>query len=149
MIAVPLAYGEIFDKLTILELKQVRIPDQAACSRVGNELHLILQKIDNDLPAWRDDSELEQLLTDLRRINGRLWNLENRVRKLLFEDKRNTPEFSEASGEIFGRNEQRAQTKRRINLLLESGLVEEKHHAASAASSLGLTMEFSDEDDDE
>lgn len=147
MIAIPIAYGDIFDKLTILELKQERIPDAGACARVGNELHLLCHKLDTDLPSWRVNIELEQLLTDLRRINGRLWNLENRVRKLLADGSQELPAFNAAAGEIFGRNEQRAQTKRRINLLLESGLVEEKHHAASAASALGLTMDIPDGED--
>ena len=140
MISIQLAYGDVFDKLTILEIKLVRLTSQEAAARVGNELDLLRDQLEFRMPGWRLHQELVRLINDLRSGNGRLWNLENTVRTQLATEGVGL-RFAETAGEIFARNEQRARLKRSINLLLESPLCEEKEYAASAASSLGIKLE--------
>lgn len=139
MIEVPVAYGDAFDKLTILEIKAIRLESPAARHNVLHERRRLGERLSTMLHDWEQHEELTPALNDLRSVNGRLWDLENNARMQLSANGK-TLQLAETAAEIFARNEQRAFLKRRINDILNSPLVEEKQYAASAASSIGLQL---------
>jgi hypothetical protein len=124
-ISVPIAYGELIDKITILEIKSARIRDAAKLANVRTELDLLNQTWDAD-PASRIDIAAER--ADLRRVNEALWDIEDHIR-LKEKAKAFDDEFVELARSVYIRNDERAAIKRVINQKLGSTLVEEKSYA--------------------
>jgi len=123
-ILVPISPGELLDKITILRIKQVRIPDAAKLANVKLELALLEQ-------TWRDCGCAAQALAAderaLQDVNERLWDIEDRIRDK--ESKQSFDrDFIELARAVYVCNDERAAIKKRINLLLGSRLIEEKSY---------------------
>ena len=123
-ISVPVSYGELIDKITILEIKSERIGDSAKLANVRIELDLLNETWRAD-PASRIDIATER--SQLRAVNEALWDIEDRIRlkekARAFDD-----EFVELARSVYIRNDERAAIKRVINQKLGSTLVEEKSY---------------------
>ena len=123
-ISVPVSYGELIDKITILEIKSERIGDSAKLANVRIELDLLNETWRAD-PASRIDIVTER--SQLRAVNEALWDIEDRIRlkekARAFDD-----EFVELARSVYIRNDERAAIKRVINQKLGSTLVEEKSY---------------------
>ncbi|MDO5370785.1 DUF6165 family protein [Paracoccus sp. (in: a-proteobacteria)] len=126
----PVSWGELLDKITILELKAERIADPAARANVGRELALLRQVA---APVMAQPG-LTPLLDGLRRVNAALWRIEDDIRACETASDFGAG-FIELARSVYLTNDERSAIKRRINDLLRSELVEEKFHAA--ASKLG------------
>jgi hypothetical protein len=122
---VPISPGELLDKISILEIKSERMDDAARLANVQTELSA-LREVQQQLPATR---ELSELTAQLKQANERLWDVEDDIRDC--ERQRDFgPGFIELARSVYRVNDQRAALKRQINILLGSGLVEEKAYAA-------------------
>jgi hypothetical protein len=124
---VPVSWGELLDKITILEIKEERIADSAARANVRRELGLLRGIA---APAL-DDPAAARLLATLRRINERLWDIEDAIREKEAQQDFG-PAFVALARSVYKTNDQRAALKKELNGLLNSGLVEEKSYAPSA-----------------
>ncbi len=123
----PVSWGELVDKITILEIKSERIRAEDAQANVRKELHM-LREIAS---AVLYDEAVDQLRSELRAVNETLWDVEDRIREK--EAARDFgPEFVELSRSVYRNNDARALLKRKINLLLQSELVEEKSYATGS-----------------
>jgi tetratricopeptide (TPR) repeat protein len=118
--------GELFDKITILELKNERITDPAKLVNVRLALKDLEQTRDANLPA---SPELERLVAELRGVNGRIWDVEDELRH---HERRSDfgPEFIERARSVYRENDRRAALKREIDEMLGSRLLEEKSYTA-------------------
>jgi hypothetical protein len=118
------SWGELIDKITILEIKQQRLSSQRAIDNVRTELAAL-----NRAAAALDlaPSDLASLKQDLKSINEALWDIENRTRAKEAA-KSFDAEFVELTRSVYLNNDKRAAIKRRINELLNSALVEEKQY---------------------
>jgi len=124
-IKVELSYGEMLDKITILQIKSERISDTSKVANVNKELNLL-----NSL--WKSDEkssiDISEEFSKLKKINEALWDIEDDIR-----DKERAKEFDERFIElaraVYVTNDQRADIKRVINVKLGSDLVEEKSYA--------------------
>src|SRR6185312_11701744 len=123
-ISVPISYGELIDKITILEIKSERMTDAAKVANVRVELDLLDE-------TWRDASAARIDIADqraaLRAVNEALWDIEDRIR-LKEKAKAFDAEFIELARSVYIRNDERAKVKRAINEKLGSTLVEEKSY---------------------
>jgi hypothetical protein len=124
-ILVPVSPGELLDKITILRIKAARIADAIKLANVRRELALLER-------TWADaqhgDASLAEDIAALARVNERLWDIEDRIRQQ--ERARNFgAAFIELARSVYIENDERANIKKRINLRLGSGLVEEKSYA--------------------
>lgn len=121
---IPVAWGELIDKITILEIKSERILDAAAVANVRKELAL-LRRI--AAPALSDGTEILDLLQQLRAINRRLWDIENHIR-----GKEAAGEFDhdfiELARSVYKNNDERGAKKREIDQKLICGISEEKSY---------------------
>jgi len=120
---VPVSWGELLDKITILEIKQERIRDAAARANVARELRQLWQ-----IGAGALGHEgIAEPFAALKAVNAALWEIEDAIRQ---EDAtgRFGPEFVHLARAVYRQNDQRAALKREINRLLESELVEEKSY---------------------
>ena len=123
-LAVPISWGELIDKITILEIKSQRIQAGEARANIDRELAKLTAIMRENAPA---DGQFAQLAASLKSINEKLWDIEDRIR-----DKERQQsfdgEFVALARSVYMTNDQRAQIKRQINLLLNSELIEEKQY---------------------
>lgn len=127
--AVPVSWGELLDKISILEIKRARMTSPAALRNIARE-HDALQAI--AAPALAQ-AGLAPLFADLAAVNAALWDIEDAIRE---EDAagRFGETFIALAQAVYRRNDERAAIKRRINDLLASEMVEEKSYASFAAA---------------
>ncbi|MGH8159658.1 MAG: DUF6165 family protein [Rhodanobacter sp.] len=124
LIQTPVSYGELIDKITILEIKSRRITDAAKLANVRNELDLLNATWGNSTASQTDIAdERARLLT----VNELLWDIEDKIR-LKERAQAFDQEFIELARAVYFRNDERAAFKREINLKLGSQLVEEKSY---------------------
>src|SRR5262245_53527838 len=121
---VPISWGELVDKITILEIKSERLADSGAVANVRKELSL-LEDIARHL--LNSDRELLQLKTQLKTVNEVLWDVEEKIRKKEAQ-KQFDPAFIDLARSVYKHNDQRAWIKRQINLKTASELLEEKSY---------------------
>lgn len=125
-IDVPIATGELIDKITILEIKMARFSDPNKIANVRAELSLLCERRDAALPA---DPRMDSLAARLKAVNERIWDLEDEVRDC---ERRQDfgPAFVSVARKIYRTNDERAALKREINQASGSGLIEEKSYSA-------------------
>jgi hypothetical protein len=123
-ILVPISPGELLDKITILRIKSTRMADESKLANVRHELARLEASRQAALPPAADLAADEAAL---ERVNAELWDIEDRIREHEAE-RRFDAAFIELARAVYLRNDERAAVKRRINLRLESALVEEKSY---------------------
>ncbi len=121
---VPISWGELFDKITILEIKSDKLTSREALANVRHELA--------SLAAIADKARhpgLGSLKAELRAVNEKLWQIEDDIRAKeaakVFDDG-----FIALARAVYHSNDRRGAIKREINLLLNSELIEEKQYTA-------------------
>jgi len=126
-ISVPVSIGELFDKITILEIKSERLVDAAKLVNVNHELAL-LRAIAAPI-ATAHAKNLPGLLSSLKQVNMDIWEAEDQIRD--FERHQNFADgFLAVARSIYRLNDARATAKREINTLTNSSVIEEKSYAS-------------------
>ena len=123
-ISVPVSYGELLDKIAILQIKSERMSDPAKLANVRKELEALTS-------TWMAHPAAEQHLPELRAslkaVNERLWDIEDQIR-----DRERAQdfgaEFIRLARAVYFENDERARLKKDINLALGSSYVEEKSY---------------------
>ncbi len=124
LIEVPVSYGELLDKITILQIKSERMSDPTKLANVRRELDAL-----NETWGRAAESKIDigEPLAALKAVNLRLWVIEDdiRIKESLqqFDD-----EFIQLARSVYFENDERARLKREINQQLGSALVEEKSY---------------------
>jgi hypothetical protein len=123
-IEVPIAIGELIDKISILEIKVARFIDAAQIANVEGELALLCQRRDAAFPP---DALLDGFAARLKAINEHIWDLEDSIRDC---ERRHDfgPAFVTIAREIYRANDERSAVKREINMAMGSDLIEEKSY---------------------
>jgi hypothetical protein len=120
----PVSFGELLDKIAILQIKSERISDPAKLVNIRNEL-TALEKTWGEHPAAQQD--IAQLRADLKAVNERLWVIEDDIR-LKEKAQEFDAEFVRLARSVYFENDERARIKKDINLALGSSYVEEKSY---------------------
>ncbi|MBL1271831.1 MAG: hypothetical protein ACI92B_002464 [Marinobacter maritimus] len=124
VIKVPVSFGEVLDKITILEIKSERIKDEAKVRNVRLELDELSATWNE---AVKDQSAIAELRKQLKAVNEELWVIEDDIRDE--EAGQNFgPKFIELARAVYVTNDKRAALKKDINLALGSRFVEEKSY---------------------
>ena len=112
--------GEIVDKLTILELKRQNAQTQEQARHIEEELNYLKPIVRSmDIPT--------SILTQLREVNKKLWEIEDMLRE--YERKSNfNGQFITFARAVYQTNNARFKLKSKINEITNSRLVEEKIH---------------------
>jgi hypothetical protein len=124
LISAPVSFGELIDKITILQIKCEQMRDAGKLANVRTELDLLNATWAQN-PASHTDIVAER--AQLKAVNQALWDIEDRIR---VKEKAQAfdAEFIELARSVYFRNDERAAVKREINLKLGSQLVEEKSY---------------------
>jgi hypothetical protein len=123
-ILIPVSPGELLDKITILRIKCARIIEPIKLAHVRLELSRLERSREASLPAEADIAAEEAAL---ERVNSQLWDIEDRIREHEAQQRFDAG-FIELARTVYLRNDERAAIKRRINLKLDSALIEEKSY---------------------
>ena len=123
-ITVPISPGELLDKITILRIKSRRMTDPKKLANVRVELEALEETWKSSTYAGMDvDADVSALLA----VNERLWSIEDDIRDKERAKAFDT-EFVRLARAVYIENDERAAIKRRINVKLGSGFIEEKSY---------------------
>ena len=120
-ILTPVSLGELIDKITILEIKQIHMTG-IKLKNVDKELKLLKNII--------QDKNLEidiDLINNLKEVNKHLWEIEDKIR-IKERNQEFDKEFVELARSVYKENDKRASLKKEINQQYNSELVEEKSY---------------------
>ena len=122
---VEVSNGELMDKLSILELKLKNITDTKKLINIKvefNELNLLVQKL-----FKKYNPAVYKLYIKLAEINGKLWVIEDEIRQCE-KDKNFGIKFVKLARDVYFTNDVRSELKKEINILTNSGVIEEKSY---------------------
>jgi hypothetical protein len=121
---VPVSFGEVLDKITILEIKAERIADPEKVKNVRLELDELSA---NWNQVVQDQTAISNLRSQLKAVNEELWVIEDDIRdQEAAQDFGQT--FIELARAVYVTNDKRAAIKKEVNLALGSRFVEEKSY---------------------
>ena len=123
-ILVPVSFGELLDKIAILQIKSERMHDAGKLANVRRELDALSA-------TWLEhpaaDQDILELRAGLKAVNERLWDIEDDIRRC--EQRQDFgDEFVRLARAVYHENDERASIKKQINLALGSAYVEEKSY---------------------
>jgi hypothetical protein len=123
-VQIEVSWGELLDKISILEIKSERITDTDALANVRHELALLTSARDQSIPP---DVDISAAFSELTEINKALWDIEDDIRDC---ERRGDfgSHFVELARAVYGTNDKRSAVKRLINKSLGSALIEEKSY---------------------
>ena len=123
-ISIPVSWGELIDKITILEIKKDRIPDEDKLANVKKELQSLKAIFEENCSEPEKILELQE---KLRAVNEHMWIIEDDIRRCE-KEKDFSQRFIDLARAVYKTNDKRADLKREINTVLMSELFEEKSY---------------------
>ena len=116
--------GELFDKISILEIKLEKIKDKESLLEINKEYNSLKETQNSNIKLTKD---LENLIIQLKEINLKLWNIEDEKR-ICEKNKDFGQIFIDLSRSVYLNNDKRAKIKSEINKLLDSNIKEVKQY---------------------
>ena len=119
-----ISVGELLDKISILEIKEKNIKDEQKIKIISKELESLNYTLKKDVHIT---DEIKSLYEDLKKINIKLWNIEDGKRDC--ERNGNFGEkFIQLARSVYIENDQRARIKNKINKISGSNISEVKSY---------------------
>ncbi len=125
-IIVEVSIGELFDKISILEIKQEKIKDPKKLRFISNEHSILKDQLDNNV---KSDDKLNKLFQSLKEINAKLWIIED-DKRLCEKEKKFDEKFIKLSRDVHFLNDDRAKIKLEINNYTGSTIKEIKEYTS-------------------
>ena len=125
-IIVEVSIGELLDKISILEIKQEKIKDQNKLKYISDELSILKGQLDKNV---KSDQKLEELFQSLKKINAKLWLIEDDKRQCE-KEKDFSEKFIKLSRDVHFLNDDRAKIKLEMNNLTGSKIKEIKEYTS-------------------
>ena len=121
-----ISVGELFDKITILNIKLKKINDPEKLKNIKTELEVLIEQSNKII---LDNKEaLNKNVQKLQEINEKLWDIEN-IKRECEANKDFGESFIKISRDVHFKNDIRASIKKVINLLSDSKITEEKEYS--------------------
>ena len=122
-----ISVGELYDKISILEIKKSKIRDNNKLLEIEKELNsLIITLKDHGLNNFQD-TYLDKLIEDLTQVNLDLWEIED-GKRLAEKNQKFDERFIQLARNVYKKNDQRAKIKLNINKRLGSNIKEVKSY---------------------
>jgi hypothetical protein len=122
---IPISFGELFDKYTILQIKQEKIKDNIKLKYIQNEINYLSPFINTALTIH--GNKIIHIIEKLKQINECLWNIEDNIREKEKENDFNQ-KFIELARSVYKTNDQRNKIKCEIDSILQSELRDVKSY---------------------
>ena len=116
--------GELLDKISILEIKLVKINDKESLLEINKEYNSLKETQNSNIKLTKN---LENLIKQLKEVNLKLWDIEDNKR-ICEKNKDFGKMFVDLSRNVYLNNDKRAKIKSEINKLLGSNIKEVKQY---------------------
>jgi|TARA_B100000809_G_scaffold138600_1_gene136227 hypothetical protein len=116
--------GELLDKISILEIKLVKINDKESLLEINKEYNSLKETQNSNIKLTKN---LENLIKELKEVNLKLWDIEDNKR-ICEKNKDFGKVFVDLSRNVYLNNDKRAKIKSEINKLLGSNIKEVKQY---------------------
>jgi len=116
--------GELLDKISILEIKLVKINDKESLLEINKEYNSLKETQNSNIKLTQN---LENLIKELKEVNLKLWDIEDNKR-ICEKNKDFGKVFVDLSRNVYLNNDKRAKIKSEINKLLGSNIKEVKQY---------------------
>ena len=116
--------GELFDKITILEIKKTKISNKEKLNNVEKELLSLNETVKKYIP---NQNNISKYIKDLKNINLKLWDIED-GKRAAEKNKKFDDKFIELARNVYKLNDERAKIKLEINTSLGSNIKEVKSY---------------------
>ena len=116
--------GELLDKITILEIKLVKINDKESLLEINKEYNSLKETQNSNIKLTKN---LEKLINQLKEVNLKLWDIEDNKR-ICEKNKDFGKVFVDLSRNVYLNNDKRAKIKSEINKFLGSNIKEVKQY---------------------
>ena len=116
--------GELFDKITILEIKKEKISNKEKLIDIEKELNSLNDTVEKFIP---DQNNISKHINDLKEINLKLWDIED-GKRAAEKEKKFDDKFIELARNVYKLNDERAKIKLEINTTLGSNIKEVKSY---------------------
>ena len=116
--------GELFDKITILEIKKSKISNKEKLNDIEKELLSLNETVKKYIP---NQNIISKYINDLKDINLKLWDIED-GKRAAEKNKDFGDNFIELARNVYKFNDERAKIKLAINTLLGSNIKEVKSY---------------------
>ena len=123
-INVPASIGELFDKITILEIKKANISNKEKLNEIDKELSSLNATVKKFIP---DQTKIQKYVNELKNINLKLWSIED-GKRAAEKNKDFGKKFIELARNVYKFNDERAKIKLAINTTLGSNIKEVKSY---------------------
>tara|TARA_Y100000591_G_C21267123_1_gene420964 strand:- start:132 stop:521 length:390 start_codon:yes stop_codon:yes gene_type:complete len=122
-IEIPVSVGELLDKLSIVEIKRMKIKNKEKLAYLNLEYELLNEKVKNIRKISKKD--FDNFYSSLMEINSKLWDIEDEIRAL--EGKKQfDKDFIDLARNVYITNDMRFEVKSDINKYFGSTIVEQK-----------------------
>ena len=118
--------GELFDKISILEIKLEKIKDKNNLAEINKE-YKVLKNAQNSNVEITD--KIEKLFNEIKEVNTNLWNIEDKLR-ICEKNKDYGKNFIELARAVYLNNDKRSIIKLKINKILGSNIKEIKQYVS-------------------
>ena len=124
IILAEISAGELIDKITILEIKKIKISNKEKLNDIEKELSSLNGTMKTSIP---DQNLIKDLIVKLKEINLKLWDIEDGKRAA---EKNNDfgKQFIELARNVYKFNDERAKLKSEINTIIGSRIKEVKSY---------------------
>ena len=126
LINIPVSVGELVDKITILEIKKIKIKDKNKLLNVNREYKYLKEILRKKIKI---SLKIKNEILALKKINLKLWNIEDKKRKAE-KNKKFDSAFIKYARNVYIYNDIRAKIKHNINVLAGSKIIEEKSYSS-------------------
>jgi hypothetical protein len=123
MVSVPVSVGEMIDKLSILQVKKIKVSNEEKLEFINKEFELLY----NFSSEYLNNLEIELIYAKLILVNTNLWDIEDKLR-ILEKEKKFDTEFIASARKVYFTNDERFRLKNEINLLTSSEIREIKDY---------------------
>ena len=123
MVSIPVSVGEMIDKLSILQVKKIKIIDENKLEFINKEFELLY----NFSSEYLNNLEIELIYSKLILVNTNLWDIEDKLR-VIEKEKRFEGEFISLARKVYFTNDERFRLKNEINLITSSEIREVKDY---------------------
>ena len=123
MVTIPVSVGEMIDKLSILQVKKIKVNDEDKLEFINKEFELLY----NFSSEYLNNLEIELIYNKLILVNTNLWDIEDKLR-VIEKEKRFEGEFISLARKVYFTNDERFSLKNKINELTNSEVREQKDY---------------------
>jgi hypothetical protein len=123
MVSIPVSIGEMIDKLSILQVKKIKVSNEDKLELINKEFDLLY----NFSSEYLSNLEIELIYEKLILVNTNLWDIEDKLR-ILEKEKKYDTEFIASARKVYFTNDERFRLKNEINLLTSSEIREVKDY---------------------